>query len=177
MAEQSFDPKLYEKPFWQPIGQSVIAFGYLEMGVNNAITNLLQIHHRQGEAVTSQILNLRARIQLIEKLCFLITPDTDHRHEVREIIKEIADLNTYRNGLLHGPWAAFVTVPQGEGYWSKLDVNPQNFKYREFRVKLSDLKPYTKRVIQARVRLDNFIQQVMKDRQKKAAPPSSRDKS
>lgn len=61
----------YEQPFWEPIGQFVIAFGTLEAKVDHAIALLLAVHNRQAEAVTSQIKNLSARINLIQQLVHL----------------------------------------------------------------------------------------------------------
>ena len=46
-----FDLLQFERPFWEPLGQFVVKFGYLEMRVDWAIGGLLRIHDRQGEAV------------------------------------------------------------------------------------------------------------------------------
>ena len=165
MSETTFDPFEYEQPFWEPIGQFVINFGYLESSVNWAIGGLLQIHYRQTEAVTSQIINLRSRIRLIEKLCWLLTADVQHRETISEIIKEIADLNSYRNRLLHGPWGAYSIPPSGEGYWQKLYVGSQDFKYKMFEAKLSDITENTNRIVHAKVDLTNLVQDVIRERE------------
>ena len=175
MKRPIINPDEYEEPYWKPIGQFVIRFGYLEKTIDWSITSLLELHNRQGEAVASQILNLRSRIRLIEKLCYLVTADPVGRKTVTEIVKEIVELNSYRNGLLHGQWGSYHMSASEEFYWSKLDVNPQNFKYREFQVRLSELTANLERIRQADMRLGNFIQQVMKDRQQSGEQPPSPD--
>ena len=175
MVRPIVNPVEYEEPYWEPIGQFVIRFGYLEKTIDTSITGLLELHTRQGEAVASQILNLRSRIRLIEKLCYLVTADTEHRKAVTEIVEEIVKLNTYRNGLLHGQWGSYHMSGNEESYWSKLDVNPQNFKYREFQVRLSELTTNLKRITAADVRLSNFIQQVLNDHHQSSEQPPSPD--
>ena len=119
--------------------------------------------------------NLRSRIRLIEKLCYLVTADTEHRKAVTEIVDEIVKLSAYRNGLLHGQWGSYHMSGNEESYWSKLDVNPQNFKYREFQVRLSELTTNLKRITAADVRLSNFIQQVLNDHHQSSEQPPSPD--
>lgn len=173
MVGPILNPVEYEEPYWEPIGKFVIRFGYLEKTIDWSITSLLELHTRQGEAVASQILNLRSRIRLIEKLCYLVTADTEHRKAAVEIVEEIVKLNSYRNGLLHGQWGSYHMSANEEFYWSKLDVNPQNFRYREFHVKLSELMANLERLDEANMRLSNFIQQVMNDyRQSREQIPS-----
>jgi hypothetical protein len=161
MVGPTLNPDDYERPFWEPIGQFVIRFGYLERSVDHAIASLLKIHERQGEALASQIASLRSRIRLIEKLSYLLTSDEAQREAATGIVDEVIELNSYRNSLVHGPWGSFHVSAREELYWSKLTTNPQNFKTREFQVKLSELKANTNRVTQADARLGNFIQQLL----------------
>lgn len=162
------DLQKLEQPFWEPIGQFVIHFGYLEKTIDLSIASLLGLHHRQGEAVASQVLNLRSRIRLIEKLCYLATNNNAHRKAITEIIEEIIELNSYRNGLLHGSWGAYHMPTSTEHYWAKLDVNPQNFKYREFKVKLSELLNSLQRITEVNIRLSNSVQSISAELEKRS---------
>lgn len=163
MAE--FDPVQFERPFWEPIGIFVIQFGYLEHNVDWAVTALLQIHMRQGEAVTSQILSLRARTRLVEKLCYLITADDTHRSEISNLVGKIQELNSFRNRLLHGAWGAYVSPPKGEGYWQKTYVRSQDFKYKSFDVRLDKIIENTSEITQTGIRLMNLVQEIIRNRQ------------
>ncbi len=175
MSDTTFDPSQYEQPFWEPIGQFVIQFGYLEMNVDWSMTALVQIHSRQGEAIASQIISLRSRIRLLEKLCQLITDDAGHRETMGEIVEEIVDLNTYRNRLLHGPWGSYHIPPSGEASWQKIYVGSQDFKYKNFSVILSELRTNTSRIVQVSSRLTNVVQEVLRARDSRDESSPSRD--
>jgi hypothetical protein len=77
------DPDLERRPFWEPIGQFVMEFGFLESGVVGAIHRALLLHEMQGEALTSQIKNLSTRISLAQQLLLVLHTNGPSRHRSR----------------------------------------------------------------------------------------------
>jgi hypothetical protein len=146
-----------------------MAFGSVEKRVDEAIGNLLAIHGRQAEAITSQIKNLSARISLISRLVILLTNDVTSRARATEITKELRRLNTYRNNVVHGSWGAYHMPgdPSEEPYWSKLRVDGNNFKIKGFEVRLSELKKNRNDAVIVSVELTNFALEVIRDHMKR----------
>ena len=163
----AFDPDKFESQFWQPIGKFVISFGYLERDVDWAIAALLQVHLRQGEAITSQIKNLSARIRLINKLCKLLTANDADRKIMKAICSKITLCNIYRNNLVHGPWGAQLIQ---ENAWQKHRVEPQDFKVKWFELRLNELEEKIALVRSTGPELINFVQKILKNRAAKASP-------
>jgi hypothetical protein len=44
----------------------------------------------------------------VEALFRLLTGDTERRARLHSIVRELRALVMFRNGLLHGPWGAYV---------------------------------------------------------------------
>ena len=153
-----FDPAEYQRPFWEPIGKFVFAFGYLEKDIEWCISALLNAEiHRQGPSVASQIRSLVSRISLVEALFRQLTADPKLRADMTEVRERIRALNTYRNGLLHGPWNSYHVEKQK---WHKLRLNPQNFKLQAFDVQVSEIKERAKETLRVGVDLSNLVQGV-----------------
>jgi hypothetical protein len=159
-------PDLHEfsRPFWQPIGQFVMAFGQLEREINTCIGYLLVIHQRQGEVVTSQIKNLVARINLIRRLVILLTADTAIREKAKDLTDELRRLNAYRNKLLHGPLGIYSV--QG-GYWTKQHFDGNDFKTKTFEVHADEIVANANAAIRVRCDLSNFSREVANDHMKR----------
>src|SRR5688572_14122811 len=65
-----YDPDKHARPFWEPIGRFVFAFGYLERDVDTSLSRLLKLEYfDEGQMVFGQIRNLSSRILLLGALC------------------------------------------------------------------------------------------------------------
>jgi hypothetical protein len=162
------DPIGHQKPFWQPIGKFVFAFGYLEKDIDWCISALLQIDAtRQGPSVASQIRNLSSRIALVQALFKLLTADSTQRSEMKEIVKKLKTFSTFRNALLHGPWGAYMVESKT---WQKVRLNPQNFKMQTTEVTVENIESHALDIIQTGVKLLNLVQTVAKEHVERGAP-------
>jgi hypothetical protein len=156
----------YETPYWEPIGQFIIAFGVLEARVDNCIGALLIVENRQAQDVTSQIKNFSSRISLVQQLTHRLTKrESKYRAQIKEITVELRKLNTYRNSLVHGPWGSFTEYHDGEteSHWSKIRLDGNDFKYKQFHIRLSELKTNTNLVTITCVKMVNLISSVVKE--------------
>lgn len=161
------DPIAHQRPFWQPIGKFVFAFGYLEKDIDWCISALLKIDEiRQGPSVASQIRNLSSRIALVQALFKLLTADATQRREMKEVVEKLKIFSTFRNTLLHGPWGAYFVERK---MWQKPRLNPQNFKMQTTEITVDDIENNARDVIQVGVKLLNLVQRVAKEHAERAA--------
>ena len=131
LEPQPADPIICQAPFWQPIGRLVFAFGHLEKQIDWCISALLHADsEREEPSVASQIRNLCSRIALVEALFRLLTADETRQAELHSIIKQLRALIKFRNGLLHGPWGAYL---DDRRTWQKPRTNPVDLSPGVFR--------------------------------------------
>lgn len=167
--EAEWDPIQYERPFWEPLGRMVINFGHLEKTVDWAIGAFLRVHERQGEAVTSQILNLASRIKLITKLCNLLTSDAEERRAIKAMEIRISALNTFRNQVVHGQWGAYHV---NEKAYTKVSVNPRNFEYKSVSITVPEIEATAGECFTLSVDLTNLTQKIIREYERqKSVPP------
>lgn len=163
------DPIAHQRPFWQPIGKFVFAFGYLEKDIDWCISGLLQIDEiSQGPSVASQIRNLSSRIELVQALFKLLTSNAAQRNEMKEIVKKLKTFSTFRNALLHGPWGAYALESKT---WQKPRLNPQNFKMQITEITAENIENHARDIVQTGVDLLNLVQTVAKEHAARGAPP------
>ena len=132
-----------QEPFWQPIGRLVFAFGHLEKQIDWCICALLNADGTRGTpSVASQIRNLCSRIALAEALFRQLTTAGKRRAELHSIIKELRALIKFRNGVLHGPWGAYLG---DKGTWQKPRTNPIDLSPGFFEVTVEDIDEHVQR--------------------------------
>lgn len=163
------DPISYQRPFWEPIGKFVFAFGYLEKDIDWCISALLQIDQiRQGPSVASQIRNLSSRIELVQALFKLLTSDLDERNEMKGIVKQLKTFSTFRNALLHGPWGMYGIHNKT---WQKPRLNPQTFKMQVTEITVAAIEDHARDVVATGSQLLRLVQEVAKRHAERASPP------
>ncbi len=160
-----FDPDEYQRPFWEPIGKFVFAFGYMEKDIDWCISALLRADQiRQGPSVASQIRNLSSRIALVGALFRLVASDPQQRAAADDLLARAKNLASYRNWLLHGPWAAFHVETQR---WQKTRVNPQNFKMQSMEFDVASIEEKCAETTNVAVQLSNLIQKACAEPEKR----------
>lgn len=152
------DPENSERPFWQPIGRFVFAFGHIENEIDRCISTLLQVDgSARDPSVASQIRNLCSRIALLEALFRLRTSEEDRRMELQRIMTELRAVIKFRNGLLHGPWGTYSAQQKA---WKKPRTDPTDLTPGSFEVTLASIDEHTRRALQLREELSGLIEKV-----------------
>jgi hypothetical protein len=137
------DPLAAQEPFWQPIGRLVFAFGHLESQIDWCITALLDGDPARGEpSVASQIRNICSRIALVEALFRQRTSDAKRRDELRGVIRELGAIIKFRNGVLHGPWGAYLEPSRA---WQKPRAHPIDLTRGSFDVTVEAIEGHVRR--------------------------------
>jgi hypothetical protein len=132
-----------QEPFWQPVGRLVFAFGQLESQIDWCITALLGADATRGEpSIASQIRNICSRIALVEALFRERTGDAKKRADIRHVIKELGGIIKFRNGVLHGPWGAYLKDRQ---IWQKPRTHPVDLSLGSFEVSLEAIDEHVER--------------------------------
>jgi len=150
-----------ERPFWQPIGRFVFAFGHIESEIDRCISTLLHIEDsRRDPSVASQIRNICSRIALLEALFHLRTTEETRRTELQRVMAELRAVIKFRNGLLHGPWGTYSTEQKA---WKKPRTDPTDLSPGSFEVTLESIDEYTRRALQLAKQLSGLIQKVAEE--------------
>ena len=132
-----------QEPFWEPIGRLVFAFGHLEAQIDWCISALLAADSAcGGPSVASQIRNLCSRIALAEALFRQRTTDAKRREELHGLIKELRTIVKLRNGILHGPWGAYL---DDRRTWQKPRTDPIDLRPGSFEVTAEAIDEHVRR--------------------------------
>lgn len=91
-------------PLWPVIGRFVTRFAELEMWVNDIIGLLLNLKPETAQALTSAIMNLSTRLDILNSLIERLDMSEDHRATLQQIADRTIALNAFRNWLIHEPW-------------------------------------------------------------------------
>jgi hypothetical protein len=95
------------------IGAVAVEFGSLEWLLDNLLVFLLSENLASGEIVCSRIESLNKRIEIITDLIeHKPAISEDQKTEWRSLRREIADLQTERNKVLHASWLAEEDRPE-----------------------------------------------------------------
>jgi hypothetical protein len=157
-----------QERFWQPIGRLVFAFGRLESQIDWCITALLGGQISRAEpSVASQIRNICSRIALVEALFRQRTSDVKRRDELRQVIKELGVIIKFRNGVLHGPWGAYIEQSRT---WQKPRTHPIDLIRGSFEVTLEGIDEHIKRAAEVGNTLVQLVRAVA-DEPVTASPP------
>ncbi len=159
------DPYEYERPFWAPIGQFVMAFGYLERDIGVSITRLLQLHDRlQGGALLTKIKSTDALIDLFEPLLKALNREPERVEKAKELVQRLKEANTFRNGLLHGPWLAYFVE---DGQFQKLSKKSPSAATQPHKFTVTEIGDRTREVMKVQGDLGSFVQDVLKEHRAK----------
>jgi ribosomal protein S15P/S13E len=152
---------LCQEPFWQPVGKFVFAFGELEKQIDWCIGSLLHAEKKsQHPSVASQIRNLCSRIAILEALFRLLTTDKERRSELRSIVKQLRALVMFRNGLLHGPWGAYIEERQT---WQKPRTDPKDLRPWALEVTVESIEEHIRLIAQIGTSLSNLVHVVAEE--------------
>lgn len=136
-------PTVDQEPFWEPVGRLVFAFGHLESQIDWCISALLDADSIRGEpSVASQIRNICSRIALVEALFRQLSSDAKMRAELRHVIRELGAVIKFRNGVLHGPWGAYLREGQ---IWQKPRTHPVDLSPGSFEVTIEAIDEHIER--------------------------------
>lgn len=131
-----------EKEFAAAIGTFVMHFVRLETHVNAVMCTFLRIP-REGlsELLVAAIRNVSTRLHILESLVNGVEMPTDLRAELRSRIKEVRDLNTDRNWLLHTRQGVYL--PQ-EDAWQRISAQTRDrFKRKVKHFSIADVQAKT----------------------------------
>src|SRR5690348_16536306 len=105
-----------EKEYWEPVGRFIFAFGDLERLVDEFLIDLLGIDYRIAGKFTLSEIDFLARANLLKAFC----RGTAAEKEMKEVVTEIEQLNTFRNRLIHGTWSAHFESTEGNTHFHKI---------------------------------------------------------
>jgi len=98
--------------FVEPIGKFVTAFGWLDFQLDLALISLLNVETlERASAILSQIPNFEPRVDLFSQLSRLTFPEDLHDQIIKDITKELDDLNGKRNRIIHGRQTNYIWPP------------------------------------------------------------------
>jgi len=152
------DDEKNRRPYWEPIGQFVMEFGFLERDIDDVIWQALFLHKMQGEALTSQVKNLSARINLAQQFLLILHIEASQPQQIKQVMKEIGELNSFRNNLVHGPWGLYDLKLH---FWEKTKVDGHNFKPKTFQIRRQDIMDNIKRLQNTRKLLAKLTQSII----------------
>lgn len=158
--QTSSDPDANRREFWEPIGQFVMEFGFLERQIDGIIWRALFLHEMQGEALTSQIRNLSTRIHLAQRLLLILHTNTAQPKAIERLMATTIKLNKFRNDLVHGPWGLYDMTHQ---FWEKTSVTGHDFKPKMFRVKRQEILDNINRTRETREALAKLTDSVVRE--------------
>jgi hypothetical protein len=153
-------PAADRRPFWQPIGRLVFAFGDLETHIDRCISVLLHAGASHGPSVASQIRNICSRIALLEALFRQHTAERKRRAELHGLIKELRALIKFRNGVLHGPWGAYL---EDGRTWQKPRTDPRDLSPGAFEVTVEAIEEHITRAAQVGEAISKLVRQVAEE--------------
>lgn len=159
-----------QEPFWQPIGRLVFAFGHLEMQLDWCISALLDADASPSEpSVASQIRNICSRIALVEALYRQHETNADRRAELRGVIKELGAIIKFRNGVLHGPWGAYLADKRT---WLKPRTHSFDLSPGSFEVTQEAIDEHVERAAEIGGRLVALVRSLVEERRAEVAHAS-----
>ena len=101
-----------EEEFFEPIGEMMWAFGWLDHQVDLALISLLQVDRLEVvQAVLSQIGRFEAKIDLFSQLANLRFSDSSKAELIKQIHDDLDEVNGKRNHIVHGRGSSFVWPP------------------------------------------------------------------
>lgn len=165
-----------QRIFWEPIGKYIFAFGYLEKNIDWCLSALLRLEpFFEGDVVFSQIKSLPSKIKLIGALTQRRTRNLVQIDEVKEALTIVGQHRVFRNGLVHGPWGAFIRMSDdpSSGTWQKPYVSPNSLTFSAFEVSLQDLKEKHSELVIVSAKLVRAVQAITDPRP--GAPSPSPD--
>jgi hypothetical protein len=124
--------------FVKPIGEFATAFGWLDFQLDLALISLLNVESLEwANAILSQIPNFEPRIDLFSQLAHLTFKEGIQEQTIKEITKELDDINGKRNRIIHGKETSYVwpplkigikrTRPKSEKYgWETVFYSPED---------------------------------------------------
>ncbi|HMJ30206.1 MAG TPA: hypothetical protein VK512_15970 [Xanthobacteraceae bacterium] len=128
-----------EQPFWEPIGRFVFNFGLLERNIDMALIVLLGTETEVGEFVLKPIQSIPPKLNMLEALTRMRVGDHDLLNDMEVLTKELSDLNTFRNDLVHGGWYQFFGSKAGKIHgWNKKKIT-KTYKQRIFSATVDDI--------------------------------------
>ena len=127
------------RPFWEPIGQFVMAFGSLEKDIDSGIGILLHPTVWESNLIPPQIKNLSARIALLNQLVVLFSGKDEYRTRANAVTRDARRLNTFRNNIVHGSWGGHSKPEGNEAFWMKFRDDGNDFRTKLFEVRLSEI--------------------------------------
>jgi hypothetical protein len=131
----------------------------LERAIDGVIHRALLLHEMQGEALTSQIRSLSTKIGLAEQLLLVLHTNSAQPPQIRAVMKVTAELNKFRNNLVHGSWGLYDLT---QHFWEKSWVEG-NFKRKTFRVKREEILENINRARETREALLNLRDNVVRE--------------
>ena len=168
--------------FYEPIGHFIISFSSLEQQVHHAISRFLHLGDLPSsflieEALAFQIKNFRGRIDLLSSIMHLRIPEGPTRDQFNDIIKQIRELNDFRNNLVHGPWqVGWKVAAPDEKIATKVRFSAQKkLTWRSREITARQINQKTKQITQTLVDLVNaYAHYRPASLQKKSRSPKSR---
>lgn len=157
--QTSSDPDANRREFWEPIGEFVMEFGFLESAVDGVIHRALLLHEMQGETLTSQIRNLSTKISLAQQLLLILHTNSAQPAQIRAAMEATTKLNKFRNNLVHGPWGVYDLTHH---FWEKNWVEG-GFKRKTFRVKREEILENISRARETRETLIKLRDSVVRE--------------
>lgn len=123
------------QPFFEPIGEYIFLFGRLEATVDHTISALMEVkYHQTGQYITTE-LDFLSRVFLIRAFC------RRYPLNIKDLLKQLENQNTFRNNLVHGPWTAYryPNFQEKHGSWQKPRLSRRHHQ-EFFHVTIEDIK-------------------------------------
>lgn len=95
------------------LGRFAIEFADMEDALNRTIHELLRLQEDTGHALTSAIMNVSTRLDILRSLVTQIPLQNDYQRIIQSAIDEAFEINTKRNWFLHDAWAGSMTLSGG----------------------------------------------------------------
>jgi hypothetical protein len=163
-----------ERPFWEPIGHYVFSFGRLERCVDEEICKLLGIAYYECGQYLLSATNFRGRLDLLNTSA----RKTIKELEMKELVTELHEQNTFRNDVVHGAWTAHFVNYDGNGNnaWQKFGLS-RSHRPSAFNVTIANLNGNAEKIKNQIVKLVRITREIVaiKTAQKatSAAPPAA----
>lgn len=152
MTEIPDDPPWITNPdyfptddFARPLGEFLLAFGWLEAQLELVLLSLLGIHDEQARAILSFIGTFEGRRDLFSQLANLRVPTKSN--EVAKLYSDLTEIGKRRNILIHGRHGGFSWPPLALGI-ARHDPRKQVFgqkshfytseKLEDFKIHIND---------------------------------------
>ncbi len=171
MAESHWEVKAR---FALAIGEFSFEFALLESLVNRLIHKLLGLDWDSGEALTSAIISISARIDILTNLAHKLEIAEPFRVQILAAVDEAVDFNAYRNWLLHDPWQGFG-MSAADPAWklSKQRMRPKGSvrDHQQRAFTSAEIQDRTKACKDSWVRMAHLAEAIERAREEKAEKP------